>query len=369
MLAVPGALPQRQEDWAYEVKWDGMRALAYLSAGAPLRLRSRSGREVSDQYPELAVLETLLPDRADAILDGEIVALGENGVPSFGRLQERMGVSRPSLVAGVAARVPITLMVFDLLWLSGRRLTGRPYDERREQLRRLGLDHPQVRVPPHWEGTGAGAWEWTRATGLEGLIAKRLDSPYRPGVRSRDWVKVKHVRTVDVVIGGWVPDGPRARACQALLLGWPSGSRSPGGPLGGGPAQEPDADERPPAGAPEQPTGGPPKAADTDGSVPPPSPEVTGAPPPGGDGALRYVGRVGTGFTQRDRHWLADRLRPLRQDAPAFTGNLGGLRQDIAERVLWVRPELGCEVEYVEVTAGGYLRHPVWRGMRPPPGR
>lgn len=316
MLAVPGALPARQADWGYEVKWDGMRTLAYLPgradaggrAGAPL-LRSRSGRDVSAQYPELAVLADLLPTGTDGILDGEIVVLGEDGTPSFGLLQERMNLTRPAAVRALADARPVTLMVFDLLWLGGARLTARAYRERRATLAELAVEHPRVRVPPYWEGAGTAAWEWTRRAGLEGVVAKRLTSPYRPGVRSHDWVKVKHVRTVDVVIGGWVPEGPRAVFCQSLLVGLP----------------EPD-------------------------------------------GGLRYVGRVGTGFTDHDRRRLAELLRQRARESMVFTGNLRRLREETPRLVRWVRPELGCEVAYSELTSGGHLRHPVWRGMREVPG-
>lgn len=316
MLAVSGTLPVRQADWGYEVKWDGMRTLAYLPghpdaagpAGTPL-LRSRSGRDVSAQYPELEVLATLLPPGTDAVLDGEIVVLGEDGTPSFGLLQERMNLTRPAVVRRLAEARPVTLMVFDLLWCGGERLTARPYRERRARLAELGFAHPRVQAPPHWEGAGTTAWQWTRRAGLEGVMAKRLSSPYRPGVRSRDWVKVKHLRTVDVVIGGWVPEGPRAVFCQSLLLGLPEE-----------------------------------------------------------DGGLRYVGRVGTGFTERDRRHLADLLRPLRRPAPVFSGGRSRLRAEAPQLVRWVCPVLGCEVAYTAMTDAGHLRHPVWRGLREVPG-
>lgn len=308
MLATPArALPAHQADWAYEVKWDGMRALVYRAGDGPPRLYARSGREVTAQYPELAELGGLLPDGVDCILDTEIVALGPDGTPSFPRLQERMGLHRPVAVRAAVHSAPVTLMAFDVLWLSGRRLTQRPYRERRAELAGLALDHPRVRTPPNWERTGTAAWEWTRSAGLEGLLAKRLDSPYRPGVRSRDWLKIKHIRTRDALIGGWVADSPRAASCQALLLGAPE------------------------------------------------------------DAGLRYIGRVGTGFTQRDRHRLAGLLPELERGTAPFTGNLESLRRDTGRLVHWVRPDLACEVEYSEETEGGRLRHPVWRGMRRPP--
>lgn len=304
MLAVAGALPPVEADWAYEVKWDGMRVLAYLPGDGSVRLESRQGRDVTAQYPELAVLPQAVPEGTDAILDAEIVAMGADGRPSFAGLQERMSLYRPSAVRAAAAAAPVTAIVFDLLWLCGREVTHLPYTARRELLAGLGIAHPRVAVPENWVGTGSVAFAWTRSAGLEGLIAKRLDSRYRPGARSRDWIKIKHLRTADVAIGGWVPDGPHATACQALLIGTPD------------------------------PTG------------------------------LRYAGRVGTGFTERDRRTMAGLLRPLTQGTQPFTANLDALREEAGRAVLWVRPVLQGEVEYLERTAGGRLRQPVWRGLR-----
>jgi bifunctional non-homologous end joining protein LigD len=304
MLAVPGTLPVRQDEWAYEVKWDGMRVLAGLPGDGTVRLQSRSGRDVTAQYPELAVLPQALPDGADVILDAEIVSLGPDGKPSFGRLQERMSLERPAEVLRASASAPVTAMVFDLLWLRGGQVTALPYTDRRELLAQLGIVHPRAAVPANWSGTGTLAFEWTRSAGLEGLIAKRLDSRYRPGARSRDWIKIKHLRTADVVVGGWMPEGPEAAVCRALLIGVPD-----------------------PAG-------------------------------------LRYAGRVGTGFTERDRRTLAGLLRPLAGGTPPFAANLEALREEAGRGVRWVRPVLRGEVEYLERTTGGRLRQPVWRGLR-----
>ncbi|MFJ6215941.1 non-homologous end-joining DNA ligase [Streptomyces sp. NPDC092296] len=304
MLATPGVLPAVPGDWAYEVKWDGMRMLVRLPGDGTVGLRSRHGRDVTAQYPELAVLPEALPAGTAALLDAEAVLLGADGRPSFGRLQERMSLYREAAVRAAARTAPVTVLFFDVLWLRGRDTTALPYTARRELLAGLGIGHPRAAVPANWVGTGRLAFDWTRSAGLEGVIAKRLDSRYRPGVRSRDWIKVKHLRTADVVVGGWVPDGPRATACQALLIGTPD------------------------------PTG------------------------------LRYAGRVGTGFTERDRRTLAALLRPLRQQAPPFTANLAALREEAGREVHWVRPVTDGEVEYLEQTSGGRLRQPVWRGLR-----
>ncbi|WP_229759037.1 non-homologous end-joining DNA ligase [Peterkaempfera bronchialis] len=306
MLATAGRLPAVQADWAYEVKWDGMRVLAYLPGDGTVRLESRQGRDVTAQYPELAALPEALPPGTDAVLDAEIVALGLDGRPSFRRLQDRMSLYRPEAVRASAAAAPVTAMVFDVLWLRGGPTTARPYTARRDLLTGLGIDHPRAVVPANWVGTGTLAFEWTRSAGLEGVVAKRLESPYRPGTRSREWIKIKHLRTADVAIGGWVADGPRASACQALLIG----------------------------------------TADPTG--------------------LRYAGRVGTGFTQRDRQALAGLLLPLEREAPPFTANLEALREESGREVRWVAPVLQGEVEYLEQTSGGRLRQPVWRGLRGP---
>jgi bifunctional non-homologous end joining protein LigD len=254
MLASAGKPPDRPEQWAYEIKYDGSRIVSYLD-GSGLRLLTRGGNDVTARYPELGELKELLGGRA-AILDGEVIATDAAGRPSFSRLQQRMMLTRPAAIRTGAAKVPVTLMVFDCLWLDTRSTTGLTYRGRRELLESLPLDGARVVVPPAWPGTAANeALEWTRDQGLEGCIAKRLASTYTSG-RSSDWRKLKHVRSLDVVVCGWVPTGSTVKA---LLLGVPDG------------------------------------------------------------GGLRYVGAVGTGLSDAERRALAGLLERLAAPASPLT--------------------------------------------------
>lgn len=300
MLASPGALPVGT-GWAFEFKWDGVRAIAYVRGGR-VRLLTRNDLEVSATYPEVRALPSLLGDR-DAVLDGEIVALGARRQPDFGRLQSRMHVARPG--DDLIARVPVVYYVFDLLHLDGRSLLGEPYSTRREELAALGLSgRTEVRAPPSFTDVdGRDVLAVAEDYGLEGVVAKRVSSRYEPGRRSTAWVKVPLVRTQEVLIGGWRPgDGRRAGTVGSLLLGVPT------------------------------------------------------------DDGLRYVGKVGTGFTDAALRDLRERLLPLARAASPFAGPVP---LDQARRAHWVEPELVGEVEYRTWTADGRLRHSSWRGLRP----
>ena len=302
MLATPGPLPTRPQDFALEVKWDGMRVIVRLDGAGGLRLLSRNGNQATARYPELAELTALLPGR-EAVLDGEVIATDERGRPSFGALQERMPLRRPAEIAAAMRRTPVTLMLFDVLWLDGRSLLEQPYQQRRTELESLPAVGHRVAVPAAWPGAAAAqALAWTRAEGLEGVIAKRLDSRYRPGARSRDWIKIKHVRSIDVVVGGWVARDPDGRTLKALLLGVP-------GPVG-----------------------------------------------------LAYVGAVGGGLSEAERRSLPALLRPLAVADSPFTGTVGDI--DRGEPLRFVRPELTAEVEYAGLGSAGSLRQPVWKGLR-----
>jgi bifunctional non-homologous end joining protein LigD len=220
MLAVAGTgeLPAGP-DWAYEFKWDGVRAIVHLSEGK-LRMYARSGAEITIAYPELTPLAGQL---GDAILDGEIVVLDEAGRPSFAALAERMHVRDAGRASKLAATLPVTLMIFDLLRLGDTDLTGLPYADRRGALEALELAGPHWLVPPSFTD-GPATEAAARENTLEGLVAKRTTSVYRSGLRSPDWVKVKLEQTDDLVVGGWRPG---ARELGALLVGVPG----PGGRL------------------------------------------------------------------------------------------------------------------------------------------
>jgi bifunctional non-homologous end joining protein LigD len=299
MLARTGPLPGDDAKWAYEIKWDGVRAIGYVDGGR-LRLASRNGRDITPRYPELRDLGRALAGR-EAILDGEVVAFGDDGRPSFQLLQRRMHLTSEHAVRRLAQSDPVAYMLFDLLWLDGRSLMDLRYDERRERLLELGLEGTTWRTPAHHVGDGERMLEASRAQGLEGIIAKRLDGPYLPGKRTHSWVKVKNFRNVDVVIGGWLPgEGKRTGRLGALLIGFYE------------------------------------------------------------EGELRYAGRVGTGFTEAELDRLGRKLAPLERDASPFTGTAVKL----PKTAHFVEPELVASVDYGEWTQARTLRHPAYKGLR-----
>jgi bifunctional non-homologous end joining protein LigD len=297
MLARTGALPVGDQ-WAYEIKWDGVRAIGYAEGGR-LKLESRNGNNVTPRYPELRGLGRALGAH-EAILDGEVVALDADGHPSFQRLQRRMHLTSEGQVRRLSESEPVVYMIFDLLWLDGHSLMELTYTERREKLAELDLDGPTWKVPAYHVGNGPGLLEATKAQGLEGLIAKRIDCPYVPGRRATGWVKVKNVRNTDVVVGGWVGgDGGRLGRIGALVIGF----------------TEPD-------------------------------------------GTLRYAGKVGTGFTDAELTRLQSLVDPLAREDSPFTGT----QPEKAAR--FIAPKLVAKVEYTGITDAGTLRHPSYKGLR-----
>ncbi|MCW2996445.1 MAG: ligD [Conexibacter sp.] len=306
MLAKAGPVPAAREDeqWAYEIKWDGVRALTFSEPGR-MRFVTRNGNDITPRYPELGRLNRALSMHR-AILDGEVVAFDAEGRPSFEALQGRMHLTRDAQVRRLAKEKPVTYMAFDLLWLDGRSLMDLPYAERRAALRALLADGERWQVPDHVVGGGAQLLAATREQGLEGIVAKRLDSPYEPGRRTGAWRKVKNTNRQELVIGGWLPgEGRRRERIGALLVG----------------------------------------ARDEDG-----------------DGPLRFAGRVGTGFTEAELDRLAGLLGPLVRDSSPFGPLPRAVK--IPREAVWVEPELVCEVEFVEWTREGVLRAPSYKGLR-----
>ncbi|AJE39244.1 ATP-dependent DNA ligase [Streptomyces nodosus] len=219
MLATPGSLPPVRQDaqWAYETKQDGQRVVVYLPGDGSLELRARSGEIITGAYPELGPLGGALGE-TPAVLDGEVVALDERGRGDFQRLQSRMGLAHsPALAARRAAGTPVHLVLFDVMFLE-HPLTGLPYTRRRTELEALRLEGPNWSTPGALVGHGAEALEATRVQGLEGLVCKRLDSVYEPGVRSRHWIKIRNVQAVDVIVGGWLPGQGRLTGLPGALL-------------------------------------------------------------------------------------------------------------------------------------------------------
>lgn len=301
MKATLAELPREDRDWAFEIKWDGVRAIAYCQPGK-LRLQSRTMKEITGQYPEIAALLLQLEGR-EALLDGEIVAFDEEGKPSFQRLQRRMHVASDAEARRRRAQAPVTYVIFDLLHLDGTSLLGISYEARRARLEELGLDGDAWQTPSFHRGDGERILAATRERGLEGVIAKRLASPYRAGKRSRDWLKIKNVLAQEVVIGGWLPGrGRRDGVLGALAVGVYDHDR-------------------------EQPE-------------------------------LRYVGKVGTGFGDAELRRLGARLEPLSRPESPFDG-----RQP-EKGTRFVDPDLVAEVAFGEWTHAGTLRHPVYKGLR-----
>ena len=301
MLATAGTLPGRDAGWAYEMKWDGIRALAFVRDGA-VRMMSRSGRDISHAYPDLAGLADGL-DVTQAVLDGEIVAFGDGEWPDFEALQQRMNISSAAQARVLAAQVPVSYLAFDVLWIGGKPLLEQPYTARRERLDGIGLRGGNWQAPPAFIGeSGADVQSVSRLHHLEGVVAKRLASRYEPGRRSPSWLKIKNIRRQEVVVGGWKPgEGARAGGIGSLLVG------------------------------------------------------VYDA------GQLAYCGHVGTGFTQQTLRMLAARLMPLRCDSSPFGTPVPA--QD-ARAARWVEPVLVAEVAFSDWTRSGRLRAPSYKGLR-----
>lgn len=224
MLARAGDLPVKDDGWAYEVKWDGVRALTYIEPGR-LRLESRNRNDITAGYPELRGLVRELGSH-EALLDGELVAFDDQGRPSFERLQRRIHQRSESTVRRLAKSDPVTYVIFDLLHLDGRSLLGERYAERRELLEALGLHGAAWQVPRHVTGEGAALLAASREQGLEGLVAKRLHSRYEAGKRSAAWIKIKNAARQELVVGGWLRGaGKRSGRLGALLVGFYEGDR------------------------------------------------------------------------------------------------------------------------------------------------
>ncbi|RPA59021.1 ATP-dependent DNA ligase [Gordonia oryzae] len=282
------------KDWAFEGKWDGYRILV-RSIGGEFRLTSRSGLDMTADFPELACITDEL-GLIDVVLDGEVVALDATGRTNFTLL-----AGRRSAVDDVTLK----LYLFDLLYLNGTSLLRKPWSQRRELLEELAPAFRRsryVEVPPLLRGPGAAAAEYSREHRMEGVVAKRRSSTYQQGRRSNSWLKHKNWSDIEVVIGGWRPGrGNRAHTIGSLLLGLP---------------------------------------------------EETG---------LRYVGRVGTGFTEAQLSALAEELEPLTIRRSPF---LDKLDRPVAANAVWILPKIVGEVRFMDWTSTGHLRHPSWRGIR-----
>ena len=217
MKAIAGELPANDRGWWFEVKWDGMRIVAEVTADDVV-LRSARGTDVTVTFPELDDLRNSVGEHA-VVLDGEVVAFDEAGRPSFAKLQHRMHVMDRRDAAKRANETPVVLMLFDILWLDGVDLTRSSTEERRALLTSTITPSPRIQIPASFED-GASLLEAARAQGLEGVVAKRIERPYQPGKRSPDWRKVKVRNTQEFVVGGWLGgSGTRAGTIGSLVIG------------------------------------------------------------------------------------------------------------------------------------------------------
>ncbi|MGO9250967.1 MAG: ATP-dependent DNA ligase [Mycobacterium sp.] len=289
MLATHGSVSAlKAGQWAFEGKWDGYRLLIDIDHGA-MRVRSRRGRDVTKEYPQFASLAADLADH-HVVLDGEAVVLDSSGAPSFHAMQNRGRGSH------------VEFWAYDLLYLDGRSLLRARYQDRRKLLETLATGSSLI-VPELLPGDGERALEQSRERDLEGVVAKRRDSTYQPGRRSASWIKDKHWKTQEVVIGGWkAGEGGRTSGIGSLLMGIPD------------------------------------------------------------DGGLHFAGRVGTGFTERDLANLKKTLTPLHTDKSPFGACLP---RSETRGVTFVEPVLVGEVRYSEWTPDNRLRQSSWRGLRP----
>lgn len=306
MLATIGEVETVEHDehaWAFEMKWDGIRAIATVRAAtddAPgaVTLISRNDIDMTVTYPELAELATCVT--TDCVLDGEIVALGPSGRPEFGRLQQRMGLKKASDVEEERAKTPVYLMVFDLLEVDGESLLRVDYEQRRKRLFEVASEGEHVYVPEAFDGSVEDAMASSKQLKLEGVMAKKKTSVYMPGKRTKTWLKLKHAATREVLIIGWrTGNGGRAQTLGSLLVG----------------AHGPDG--------------------------------------------LVYLGRVGTGFDQDQLEMLRDRLDAMPRKTPPAE-----VPAEQRKDAHWVTPKLVGDVEFGGITEAGRLRHPVWRGLR-----
>ena len=298
MLAVLSELPHDPQNWSFEYKWDGVRAICSWN-GRSLTLQSRNQLDITRRYPELQELREALP-RAETILDGEILALDETGRPSFARLQHRMHAEGTQNIARLTKEVPIWYALFDVLWSAGKSTMDLTYTRRRQILEELTIAGPAWQITPAHTGEGEAMLNTAKRTGLEGLVAKRLDSTYEPGRRSPDWRKIKVIFGQEFVIGGWVPEkGVHHDRIGTLLVGYYDC-----------------------------------------------------------EGRFRYVGGVGTGYNAALHSELTKKLKNRRSSTNPFVDRV------VKKDAIFVKPDLVAEVEFRRWPPGGQIQQAAFKGLR-----
>jgi bifunctional non-homologous end joining protein LigD len=297
MLATLVDKPFDEPGWLYEIKWDGYRAIALCNDGE-VNLISRNNKSFNEKfYP---IFDAVKEWNINAVVDGEIAVLNEKGISNFGSLQNWRSEADGELV----------YYVFDLLWLDGHDLTQLPLTERRDLLRQILPAKGSIRMSENFEASASDILEAVKGMGLEGVIAKKADSPYVPGERTRDWLKIKVNLRHEVVIGGYTVNEGTNKLFSSLLVG----------------VYE--------------------------------------------DGVLHYTGKIGTGFNTKVQKEMMDKFKPLVTNKNPFN-----IEPDVNKpsrfrpnpphaTVTWLKPQLVCEVSYVEVTSDGVMRHPSFEGMR-----
>lgn len=297
MLATLVDKPFDEEGWVYEIKWDGYRALAYVNKGK-VQISSRNNKSFTERfYPIASALKDL---EMDAVLDGEIIVAGEQGVSNFGKLQNWRSETDGEL----------KFYVFDLLWLNGYSLMDLPFTERRKKLKEVMPDHPMIHISEVFESTGTEFFQVAQKMNLEGIMAKKADAPYTPGLRTKEWLKIKVSKRHEVVIGGYTRNEGSSKSFSSLLVGVYDGPQ------------------------------------------------------------LRYTGKIGTGFSDKLQAEMMKKFRKLETKKNPFdiepdVNKPSRFRPNPPKAaVTWLKPTLVCEVSYTEMTSDGVMRHPSFEGLR-----
>ncbi len=298
MMAKPGE-PFDSEDFIFEPKWDGLRAILFKN-GNRIELQNRNLKDVTAGYPELQSLATNIRAK-NAIIDGEAVILNKKGLPDFGKMQNRFGINDPKQAEVLGKTLPVTYVAFDLLHLNGKDLISRPLEERKSHLKTVLREGPHLIFGDHIEREGRKFYDGASKKGFEGVIAKRRDSFYFPGVRADSWIKIKGVRTMDCIVVGFTRgEGSRASSFGALVVA------------------------------------------------------VYGR-----DRSLVHVGNVGGGFNNKSLEEITPKAYRLARKKPVIEGPV-----DAPSPITWVQPRIVCEVKYGSMTHENKLRFPRFSRIR-----